>query len=334
MALTKRVQQGFLRLPFARKAILISSAALMISPLLPWYDNRNAVGIGETFLGIQGPLFLIGSLVFAFGAVSFFNLFLPLLGRNFFQLRKRSGITSILLGFQSLFLILIAKSIYFHPSFGGELAKATRFGMMMAIGSVAIMLIAGFVTHRKEKKGESDAFEEFFENADEVMAEIAAKEKAERDAIEAVHANPGYSNSGYSSPSYSSPSVSAPSSAPAGTAGSSMRTLYSPEDTSQQNTPQSSGMSYSSRHGYQNTRPAGAYSGGMTQSQTSTPTSNAAGGASAEENFNGDPLTLDAKTRYKMMRSQARRSQASQSNLWGSPQQAADPIRPRIEHDA
>ena len=36
-----------------------------------------------------------------------------------------------------------------------------------------------------------------------------------------------------------------------------------------------------------------------------------------------DPLTLDAKTRYKMMKSQARYSQTAQKNLWGGGQESA-----------
>ena len=63
MSLTQRVKQGFLRLPMVKKAILLASGVLMLSVVLPWYDNRNSFGVGETYLGIQGPLFLVGVLV-------------------------------------------------------------------------------------------------------------------------------------------------------------------------------------------------------------------------------------------------------------------------------
>lgn len=298
MALTKRVQQGFLRLPFARKAILVSSAILMVSPLLPWYDNRNGVGIGETFLGIQGPLFLIGVLVLSFGAINFFNMFFPLMGKNFFQLRKRSGITAILLGFQSLFLILIANSIFFHPSFGGEVSKGTRFGMVVAFGAIAVMLLAGFITHKKEKKGENDAFDDFFQNPEAYMPE------PEPEPIQAVPtpvASHGFGES-------------------------SMRSLYSPEETH-------TGHAYSASPtpGRVSATPS-SYSNTMRPSY-SAPSRVPSPRTENSSDENVDPLTLDAKTRYKMMRSQQRRSTDSQGNLWGVPQQAADPIKPRINHN-
>ena len=88
MSLTQRVKQGFLRLPLMKKAILTGSAALVVSTVLPWYDLRNSFGVGATYLGIQGPLFVIGLLVLGCGLVSFFNMFFPLMGRQFFNLRK------------------------------------------------------------------------------------------------------------------------------------------------------------------------------------------------------------------------------------------------------
>lgn len=151
MSLNQRVKQGFLRLPPSKKGILLSSGLLMVSTLMPWYDERNSFGVGETYLGIQGPLFLVGLLVLSFGAITFFNLFFPLMGRNFFNLRHRGGSVALIFGTQSLLLLAVANSVFYHPEFGLNLAnKGTRFGMMMALFSVGLMILTGFLTRRKE----------------------------------------------------------------------------------------------------------------------------------------------------------------------------------------
>ncbi|OGJ43563.1 hypothetical protein A2974_02150 [Candidatus Peregrinibacteria bacterium RIFCSPLOWO2_01_FULL_48_20] len=220
MSLTQRVKQGFLRLPLMKKAILTGSAALAVSTVLPWYDLRNSFGVGATYLGIQGPLFVIGLLVLGCGLVSFFNMFFPLMGRQFFNLRKRGGSTAMTLGGQALLLLLVANSIFYHPDFGAAVSsKATRFGMVLAFASIGLMIIAGWMARRKEDE-ENDNVEDVLEAAAPVTP--------------------------VSTPSYSVPVT------------------------------------------------------GMAARPTV------------------DPLTLDARTRYKMMRSQGRYSSNAQNNLWGS----------------
>ncbi len=227
-----------------KKAILLASGVLMLSVVLPWYDNRNSFGVGETYLGIQGPLFLVGVLVLAFGAVSFFNMFFPLMGRNFFRLKRKGGATAMVLGLQSLFLLVVANSVFFHPSFGTNVShKGTRFGMVTAFVAIAVMVIAGWMTHRKEKAGKFDDIDDFMIN----------------------------------------PTTSAPVE----------RAVVTPTPT-----PTTAPRTTTAR-----------------PSASSTPAYGAGSGV--------DPLTLDPKARYKMMRSQARYSQAAKSNLWGGGQGSA-----------
>ncbi len=212
-----------------KKVILTSSAALMVSTVMPWYDLRNSFGVGDTYLGIQGPLFVIGFLVLGCAVVSFFNMFFPLMGRQFFNLRKRGGSTAMLLGGQALLLLLVANSIFYHPDFGASVSsKATRFGMVIAFASIGMMIIAGWIARRKEsEEGEAQtAAEDILEETTPVIQ--------------------------VSVPTYNAP----------------------------------------------------------TYPVTSRPTY----GASQSV----DPLTLDPRARYKMLRSQGRYSTSAQGNLWGS----------------
>lgn len=197
----------------------------MLSTVLPWYDERNSFGIGDTFLGVQGPLFLVGLLVLGFGAITFFNLFFPLMGRNFFNLRRRGGSVALLLGAQSLLLLAVANSVFYHPQFGLNLTnKGTRFGMMTAFFAVGAMMISGWMTRRKESE-ESVEMEAYVEPVE-----------VERKTVSPV---------------------------------------FTPMPSPQTN-----------------------------------------GGETA--NAVVDPLTLDAKTRYRMMQAQDRYSTRARTNLWGS----------------
>lgn len=167
MSLTQRMKQGFLRLPLRKQVVLVSSAGLMLSPLTPWYDERNSFGVGDSYLGIQGPFFLIGAMVMVLGAVSFFNLFLPLMGKNFFNLKKKGGMASVLLGFQSTLLMVVATSIFFHPDFGVNLStKSTRFGMTFAFLMSGFMMLAGWLSSRKETNEEEEVYEEDVEDVE------------------------------------------------------------------------------------------------------------------------------------------------------------------------
>ncbi|QQR54633.1 hypothetical protein IPG41_05585 [Candidatus Peregrinibacteria bacterium] len=157
MSLSQRMKQGFLRLPLRKQVVLLASAGLMISPLMPWYDERNSFGVGESYLGVQGPFFLIGFMVMGLGAIGFFNMFLPLLGKNFFNLKKKGGIASVLLGFQAALLMVVATSIFFHPDFGVNLStKSTRFGMTFAFFMTGFMMIAGWFARRKDSDVEEE----------------------------------------------------------------------------------------------------------------------------------------------------------------------------------
>ncbi len=242
MSLTQRVKQGFLRLPFSKKAILFSSGLLMVSTVLPWYDERNSFGIGDTYLGVQGPLFLIGLMVLGFGAITFFNLFFPLMGRNFFNLRRRGGSVALVLGAQSLLLLAVANSVFYHPEFGLNLTnKGTRFGMMTAFFAVGVMMLSGWMTRRKESD-ESAEIDEYVETPIE-------------DARPAV-----------------SP-------------------VFTPMPTPSYTPSQSYNVPVQS------------------QMPTSTP---------APTTDSVDPLTLDPKTRYRMMQAQNRYSARARGNLWGA----------------
>ncbi|MFA6023865.1 MAG: hypothetical protein WC777_01445 [Candidatus Gracilibacteria bacterium] len=256
MSLTQRLKQGFLRLPSAKKLILVSSFTLAVSTVMPWYDQRNNFGVGDTFLGIQGPLFAVGFLVLGCALVSFSNLFLPLMGRHFFDLKRQSGSLALSLGGLSLLLILVANSVFYHPEFAVTINnKGTRFGMVAAFISIGALMISGWWVRRKEKAG--GGMEDRENELEDFMATPVAPAPM---------------------PSYSVPTPSY---------------VVPVQDRIPQ--PQ--------------VQPA---------PQAQVPV---------------DPLTLDARTRYKMMKSQGHYSSSARNNLWGSGSGSAFGRQARIEED-
>lgn len=198
MSLTQRMKQGFLRLPLRKQVLLIASAALMISPVMPWYDERSSTGIGDSLLGIQGPFFLIGYVVMALGAIGFFNLFLPLLGKSFFNLKKKAGLTSSLLGLQAAFLMLIADSIFLHPDFGVNLStKSIRFGMTFGFVATGILVTVGWFSRKKDEQAEEEVITDF---AEVVPQESYAQERPLDIPVQTSFTQPNPSNSSNPAP--------------------------------------------------------------------------------------------------------------------------------------
>jgi hypothetical protein len=297
MSATQRLKQGFLRLPSPKKIILLSSGLLMLSPIMPWYDNRNTFGVGDLFLGFQGPLFLVGILVSALGALCFFNLFLPLFGKNFFKLKRKSGFVALIAGTQALLLMLVANSVFYHPLFSTNVShKSSSIGLIIAFVSVTFLMASGWMAHRKEKTGD--------------YPDLVLAEKIEENEEDMDESNDWGGHQ--AARDYQGQQENAFEARP-------LERVQRPVQGFQQ-----APVSNMNRAG---TRQVSAYqgdhfrlneshSGVRTQAQTAQPAQN----QMQSQNTEGvDPLTLDPKTRYKMMKQRMRQEQSPQanSNLWG-----------------
>lgn len=117
---------------------------------MPWYDNRNNYKIGETYLGFQGPLFVVGLLTLGFAGFCFLKIFLPFMGKNFFQSSYKIGKLSFVLGLQSMLMLVIANTVFYHPDFGDNAtSKAIRFGMFFAFLGVVMMITGGYFASKR-----------------------------------------------------------------------------------------------------------------------------------------------------------------------------------------
>lgn len=129
-------KQRLKRLSVKRKLVLIGSALTVLASFLPWYSDIDRFNIGDTFLGITGPLYLLGMVTLIVAGASLTYMLMKLLGKKLPGLPLSEGRFYLMNSIISLGMLLLATSIYLHPKFGISLADKT-LGMGLMIGFVA-----------------------------------------------------------------------------------------------------------------------------------------------------------------------------------------------------
>lgn len=139
-------------LPLVKKAVLLGSFLMAISVFMPWYTDLDKFRIGETFLGISGPMYLAGFLVFVAGGASFGILMLYLLEKPLPKLPVKDVQIHIFGSILSFFMLILTASVYFHPKFGVNLTdKSMGIGMILAFIGSGIVLLAGILSLRSKE---------------------------------------------------------------------------------------------------------------------------------------------------------------------------------------
>lgn len=156
---TKRINQLVSDLPFEKKLIGAGSLFLILSLFLPWYSDLDAFHYGQIFIGLNGPLYLIG---FSFLAMAGISLGL-ILGQEWnlkvpFESLKNPKLF-LHFGIFSFYLLFLTNSIYFDKNFGVNLTeKSPGYGMFIAFLATSALTIGGYLNTR-EKSHAIKAFE-------------------------------------------------------------------------------------------------------------------------------------------------------------------------------
>lgn len=146
-----RIKETFLRLPRSTKTLGIAAFSLFLSTLLPWYTDIDSYRVGDEFLGVSGPTSFIGISILIMAGFSLWIFSYHLLERRVPRLPVRESVINLFVGAESLFLILLVNSIYYHPKFGVNiLDKEPRFGMMLSLVTSLVMVIAAYLQYRDE----------------------------------------------------------------------------------------------------------------------------------------------------------------------------------------
>lgn len=142
-----------MRLPKHKKIIFAASIVTIVSCLLPWYQDLSVYGIGDTYLGVTGPLFLAGFTILGLSLMLALMIGLPVTGKRFPKLPIKQSLVSMLVGVESLFLILIANSVFYHSKFGVSIShKEPGFGMTVALIAIIGMIIGSYFWWKEESE--------------------------------------------------------------------------------------------------------------------------------------------------------------------------------------
>lgn len=154
-----------------QKIIGVGALIAVIGALLPWYSDVDKFNTGDTFLGVTGPLYLVGYIIIALSLFSIILTGMRVFDKKLPPLPMKESMVYIISGAASLFLMVIANSVYTHHKFGINLtSKEQQFGMMIAfVGALAVTL--GGVLQSRES-GTSRMIKEFQEEAGEIGDQV------------------------------------------------------------------------------------------------------------------------------------------------------------------
>lgn len=131
---------------------MIGGLFTALSVFMPWYSDVDKFNIGETFLGISGPLYLAGFFVFISGAVSMALIAMKMMEKNMPRLPMKEAQMHIAGSVLSLFMLVLTASAYFHPRFGVNLTdKSLGFGMIIAFIGTGVMMLGGLLAMRAKE---------------------------------------------------------------------------------------------------------------------------------------------------------------------------------------
>lgn len=131
--------------------MFFGAVMMSVGTLFPWYSDIDRFNIGDTFLGITGPLYLAGFVVLATGLSSVYVVVKKLNGRKAAKLPLSEGNFHVLNTSISLLMMILSASVYFHPKFGINIAnKQMGFGMIMSFIGLTIFGLFAVMT-RKDK---------------------------------------------------------------------------------------------------------------------------------------------------------------------------------------
>lgn len=130
----------------SKKLVLAGSALAFISVFLPWYSDIDRFKIGDTFLGISGPLYLAGLMVLVASSISLGLIVLELMEKPLPKLHLEESKLHILNGGMSVFMLILAASVYFHSKFGINLTdKSAGIGMSLGFMGSGLSILGGFL---------------------------------------------------------------------------------------------------------------------------------------------------------------------------------------------
>lgn len=151
-------------LPGAKKLIAGGAILTTLGVFLPWYRDVDRFNLGDTFLGITGPLYLAGTIVLLGAMACLIAIATEILDKKFEILSKYKTEIYYATSSLTLFMLLLVNSVYFHAKFGVSLTEKSR-GIGMTLSFIgAVMTLCGALWQSKFSR--KKVSEEHLKNVD------------------------------------------------------------------------------------------------------------------------------------------------------------------------
>jgi hypothetical protein len=148
----KRIKQLFTGLPFERKLIGAGALLLALSVFLPWYQDLDSFKTGDIFLGITGPLYLLGLSLLGLAVADIAIIVSGEFGKKLPMFAVKPSSFFLGSGIAAFYLLLAINSVYFHNKFGVNITiKESQFGMFLAFIASSLVTIGGYLSGREKK---------------------------------------------------------------------------------------------------------------------------------------------------------------------------------------
>src|SRR3989338_5466135 len=139
-------------LALPEEIILVGSFIAFISVFMPWYSDIDRFKIGDTFLGITGPLYLAGLFVLLASAASLLMIIMILMEKPLPKLPLKESHLHIFNGSLSILMLILTASVYFHPKFGLNITeKNLGFGMILSFIGVCVLISGSILLIRTKE---------------------------------------------------------------------------------------------------------------------------------------------------------------------------------------
>lgn len=165
----------FTKMNASEKALTVGAGLTVLSLFLPWYRDLDAWGKGDTFLGLTGPLSVIGLIILLGSGAVLWKMLGRMTGRKINLLEKYDKLP-LYVTVENMILFVITASIYFDPKFGVNITlKQTAFGLFLCLMGTVITGLGVYMSNREPERGEMNVFEEVEESIDRIHNDIARR---------------------------------------------------------------------------------------------------------------------------------------------------------------
>jgi len=136
-----------------QKLNFLGAVLLMGSLFLSWYSDKDVFRSGDVYTALDGPLYFVGFSMLLLCLLNLGTLIYAVWRGGVSKRWSESplGKAQMLMGFFSMYLLIVINSVYFHPQFGlNLLSKRSEIGVMAALVATVMVCVGGYISFRKK----------------------------------------------------------------------------------------------------------------------------------------------------------------------------------------